>query len=456
MWRLSLVARFNLLMGATFLALLVLNVVTLTERVHSDFESEVRADLKLARELAVMETVRGGDPVARLRQVFDDPDYRRRVDVRTIWSAPPGREAEPPPSSAPDAPAGPRWFLAFAAPAPRTSRIPVTVNGMMKFGDIELTFYPDFEAGKAWSSVTRLLTLNTAAICLLFAGVLAVMHRWLHPFKEIGASLSDLERGARNIHLAAAGATEFQDIGRKVNTLAATLSIVEEEKRSLLMRLVKAQDVERANVARDLHDEVAPCLFAIRASALALTQNGAVDQKLQGVVQQIGAAANALQDIVRRMLDELRPPGLAEHGLEPALRGLIASLQAARPELEISFDARHELAGLGKAVEVTAYRVVQEALTNVYRHARARRASVSLGMVETPHAENAGGALALHIVVADDGVGVTDTQKKGRGLVGMAERVEALNGLLNMRARPDGGAVVDVVLPLFEPAQSAG
>ncbi|QGM96710.1 histidine kinase [Methylocystis parvus] len=447
---LSLATKFNLLIAAAFSTIFVFNIVTIANRVHAGFDAELKSNFKLAKELAIMETVAGRDPVVRLRQVFENPDYRQRVDIRVIWSGPPGREAMEAAPAAEETLASPYWFSALVSPEPRTLRIPVTVNGMMKFGQIELVFYPDLEAEKAWSNLTRLAFGNLVALGLICAVVLALMNRWLQPFKAIGDGLLRLERGFRSVRLAPEGATEFVDTAVRLNALAQTLDRVEGENRTLLERLVKMQDDERATIARDLHDEVAPCLFAIRTGVLALSASEAATGQSGGRVPQIcgeiSSAGNALQDVVHRMLDELRPPGLYELGLEPALRGLIANRRAMRPDIAVTLEAPHDLRGMGEAVELTAYRVVQEALTNIFRHSSARNAKVALRFEHPASLEEE--SLILRITVSDDGVGIGAHQRRGRGLVGMSERVRALNGALEISAAPSGGAIVDVTLPL--------
>lgn len=454
---LSLAAKFNLLIAATFSTIFVFNVVTLANRVHEGFQAEMEGNLKLARELAEMEIVNGRDPVARLRQVFENPEYRQRVELKIYWSGSPSRQAIEM-QAADKTLASPRWFSTLVSPAPRTLHIPVTVNGMMKFGVVELTFYPDLEAAKAWSTLTRLSMNNLLALGLVFAIVILFMNRWLHPFKALGASLLRLERGATNVRLKKEGSAEFVEIASRLNSLAVTLDRVECENRALLERLVKAQDEERSNIARDLHDEVAPCLFSIRTGVLALARAPVAEEpgarRVRDICDQIGAAGNALQDIVGRMLDELRPPGLHELGLEPALRGLLASRQAMRPDIAISFEIADDLHAIDEAVALTAYRVVQEALTNIYRHSSARMANVALRIEhDGSPGDDSDMKPGLRVTVSDDGVGIGADRKKGRGLVGMFERVQALNGRLDIRARADGGAMVDVTLPVIGKAR---
>ena len=90
---LSLAIKLNILIAATFATIFAFNIATLANRVHAGFQMEMKSNLKLAQELAKMEIVNGRDPMTLLRQVFGDPEYRRRVDLRVIWS---GSASRPP------------------------------------------------------------------------------------------------------------------------------------------------------------------------------------------------------------------------------------------------------------------------------------------------------------------------------------------------------------------------
>jgi two-component system sensor histidine kinase UhpB len=248
----------------------------------------------------------------------------------------------------------------------------------------------------------------------------------------------------------------------KLNSLATTLDRVRDENHALLERLIKIQDDERVQIARDLHDEVGPCLFSIRAGVSTLasvTSPAALDiERMQNASREIGAAGEALQDVIRRMLDQLRPPGLAELGLEAALRGLIAHWQGVRSDVSIALETPHDLLSIDETVRLTAYRIVQESLTNIFRHASARLAQVKIEFEEAYSRDDAGvtdeAALVLHISIADDGVGIGERQGMGRSLLGMTERVKALNGRIEVKDRLGGGTRIDAFLPLPEEEDS--
>jgi two-component system sensor histidine kinase UhpB len=233
---------------------------------------------------------------------------------------------------------------------------------------------------------------------------------------------------------------------------------VREENLALIERLIKVQDDERRQIARDLHDEAGPCLFSIRAGASTLlrdtSQPGFDLDRIRNTCREVNAAGQALQDLILRMLDQLRPPGLSELGLEAAVRGLIANWQEARPDVALVLETPHHLDSVSGAVGLTAYRVIQESLTNIYRHASASKARVRLEFENAPLEEGYGHSDAvssvLRITVEDNGIGISGHRGKGSGLAGMNERVQALKGCISVTGRPGGGTCVNVVLPLLD------
>ena len=141
---------------------------------------------------------------------------------------------------------------------------------------------------------------------------------------------------------------------------------------------------------------------------------------------------------VRRVVYNLRPPTLDELGLLGALREYVARLGSGDSKtLNISVDAPETLPALPAAVEVAAYRIVQEAVTNVVRHASAHFCSVHIGVED-----------GLRIVVSDDGIGRDEADRAGVGLTSMHERAEELGGTLATRKNEPRGTLVVACLPL--------
>jgi two-component system, NarL family, sensor kinase len=255
------------------------------------------------------------------------------------------------------------------------------------------------------------------------------------PLVYQGAAVGRLTLGRRAPGDAFTRAEEklFGDIARQVGVTAYAVRLTE-DLQSSRGRLVLAREEERRRVRRDLHDGLGPTLAGIAlqldaARALLQRDPQAVEERLATLVAETQAA---IAD-VRRLVYDLRPPALDELGLVPALRQ-----QAARfPGLEIVVQAPDELGDLPAAVEVAAYRIATEAVTNVARHAAAGRCTVRLAL---------NGALELE--VADDGCGMNPGWRPGVGVTSIRERAAELGGSCVLVPSPSGGTVVRARLPV--------
>jgi signal transduction histidine kinase len=201
-----------------------------------------------------------------------------------------------------------------------------------------------------------------------------------------------------------------------------------------LKRVVEAQEAERARIARELHDEAGQVLTGLALHLRALEDHVADAEgrtRLAELRRSLNDAAAGLRDLAT----ELRPPGLRAGGLAAALDAQVARLREVDIEVEIVLGALPP--DVPEEVEVTIFRVVQEALTNVARHSGARHASV----VATAHGRR------LRVVVEDDGRGFDPSAPTGRlGLAGVRERVELLGGELRIESSVDAGTAVVVDL----------
>lgn len=209
-------------------------------------------------------------------------------------------------------------------------------------------------------------------------------------------------------------------------------------------RLVLAREEERRRLRRDLHDSIGPTLAALNLKAgalraLILSDPDAAARQMTELREQIRLV---ITDI-RRVVYNLRPPALDELGMLAAIREQAA--QFSSPELTVSVNAPETLPPLPAAVEVAAYRIVLEALTNVARHAQARRCTIRLQLVD-----------GLSIEVLDDGLGLPGLPSEGVGLASMRERAAELGGDCALMRPPGGGTLVRARLPLNLPGVDAG
>jgi len=205
-----------------------------------------------------------------------------------------------------------------------------------------------------------------------------------------------------------------------------------------LRRVVEAQELERRRLARELHDETGQALTSILLGLKALEERTDDPDSRAATGELRELVVSTLQD-VRRLAVELRPSALDDFGLVAALERLAASF-AEQTGIAVDFQTALADERLPEEVETALYRIVQESLTNVVKHARARRVSILLARKNG----------AVKAVVEDDGRGFDPGQEPddGFGLVGMRERLALLGGRLEVESGRDGGTTIAAEVPV--------
>ena len=211
-----------------------------------------------------------------------------------------------------------------------------------------------------------------------------------------------------------------------------------QHKSDLLQRLYTAKEDERLALARELHDEMGQTSTAIRTEVAVLQRIGRLHPEADESVKRIAESAQHLSQMTRQMLHRLRPPALDSMGLEQALMSLCDNWQNSTQNLcEFKTSALPE--GLNDYACVTVYRIVQEALTNVTRHANAKHVRVQLTL----------NTQGLNLNIEDDGQGMADTQAvhQGFGLLGMQERVASVAGRMSISSKLGQGVRLAIQIP---------
>ena len=209
--------------------------------------------------------------------------------------------------------------------------------------------------------------------------------------------------------------------------------------RELARQLIAVQERERVALARELHDELAQDCTAIRIEAVYLRRAQDADAVF-AAAERAADAASRLLDGLRGVLRKLRPAELDELGLAPALLSLVTSHERRSGAL-CDLVVEGSVDDLGPTVDITVYRVTQEALSNVARHAQARHVSVTLTR----------SAKMLSLRIRDDGRGFDPAARtRGVGLLGMAERAAALGARVVTSTAPGAGTALCMTVPLRE------
>ncbi len=235
----------------------------------------------------------------------------------------------------------------------------------------------------------------------------------------------------------------LDDLARQAGVAAQAVRLTADLQRSnqslqgVRERLVTAREEERRRLRRDLHDGLGPQLAALTLKLETARNRLGSDPLAETLLAELTQRTQAAVADIRRLVYALRPPALDELGLVSALAEQAA--QYSQNGLSVSVEAPEQLPPLPAAVEVAAYRIVQEALTNVVRHARANACVLRIALDET--------AGVLCPDVWDDGHGLPSTLRQGVGLQSMRERAEELGGMCTVENMPAGGVRVRALLP---------
>src|SRR6478609_10364265 len=388
MWqKLSLHARINLLLALVLSLGLSINIARLVLEAAPRVQAEDQSVIRLARQF--VETIVAGlneapDPDARLNQIVHDLSRLRHVSITRQDDAA-GKVADRAGENG-DPRSPPAWFVALVHPEKTSVSVPISIHG--KPGSLVITSHPDDEMAEIWDGIVTQLEVGSAIAIALFLITMLVVDRALAPLQSLSKAMTDIEAGRYDARVEPGGAPELAAICTKLNHLAATLGDAVEDKRQLAERAVSLQDMERKEIARELHDEFGPYLFALRAHASSLVRLADIREPNAGTLRKHGSAileqVNALQQFNRRILERLRPVGLAELGLHEALGALLRLWGESHPDVEIATTISPALGETGETADLTIYRIVQEALTNVFRHADATSVDVTIEPANPP------------------------------------------------------------------------
>jgi two-component system, NarL family, sensor histidine kinase UhpB len=335
----------------------------------------------------------------------------------------------------------PDWFIRLLDIPELGTAYPIKIAND-HVGDI--IFTPDLSADIFEKWIGFLVIVSSGSALMLLAGLSAyfTVGAALRPLEQLGAGLTRMRRGNYNARIPLAGPPEIRRSCQEANELASTLTRLSQDNRSLLRKIVSLQDDERHELARELHDELGPLLFAIRANATALAETVSDSDAQSGSsAQGILDAAEALQQVNRRILEGLSPLYVQDLGLEQSIQTLLRNARSQAPSIKLTSNVDHRLNDIDGLLSQTAYRVIQEGVTNVLRHAQATAVDLDATI----------GEQEVMIEISDDGVGFPPESAFGRGLTGMHERVRALNGTFEL-VREQGRTFVRCRLPLEQTA----
>lgn len=340
------------------------------------------------------------------------------------------------------------WDSIFRTATPDPTVIPVLVNGNL-IDKIRIDPKPSDEISEVGAAIRRIAQYSLALAAGLIALTSFVVARELRPIHELATAIRAMEHGDFSVRLATKAAPEIATIRDRLNALAQALQSSTEENKRLSARMLHVQDEERREIARDLHDELGPNIFSLRAASASLRKE--LDRPAPDAVRAAAQArtiiehVEAIQKTNRRVLNRLSPMGLNELGLAGGLNAIANLWQRERPDIATAVSVSDDVEDLDESTKLTIFRCIQEGLTNAHRHAAATRICAS---VQLSTANCATGSQKALVSIEDNGIGIPANQPLGFGLTSMKERIRAAGGEFAIESRAGQGAVLRVTLSI--------
>jgi two-component system sensor histidine kinase UhpB len=341
----------------------------------------------------------------------------------------------------------PQWYAALITP-PESVRVIELSNAR-----ITMRTNPTRAILDGWDNLADILFAQSVLFIIADLVIFWLVGVWLAPLEKIERGLREIEQGDHHVRLPALPGKEAGQMGRAFNRMAQAVeeniqvrqATAEAQARLATQReftqlLYARIEQERAALARELHDELGQSLTGIRSISKSLLQHADVaGSPLQRSAQMLFDTAGMMSDAMHRMIPRLRPIQLEGMGLVDAVRDLLTATQLKNPELKTELEVQGDIPALNEECELHAYRIIQEAITNVVRHAKASRTHVCIAMKND----------SLILSIADDGQGAQSLQREGHyGVRGMQERAASIHGNIVFQAAAMGGCEVLVTLPL--------
>lgn len=443
----SLRARVVALIGLVLLIAMLMGGLVAGYQVRQALTAELIAGLGGASqtvETAFEDLPHSDHPARDLRQLVATFNGNRHVRA-TLLDAD-GRRAWTSRFNASGAPA-PRWFQRLLGAPPRPAMVPIpgTPAG---FRAVVLTPTPELDVRTAWREfVGMVLALSGCAAAGLIL-VYLVIGAAFRPLRLMAVQFGRISGGDYAGRVDENGPSELMRLQQGFNHMASELAATTERNRLLTDQLQTLQDEERADIARDLHDEIGPHLFAVNMDAEMIIQLGEAGRyaAIPEQVRAIQSGVGHMQRQVRELLGRLRPTRVTEFGLNAAIEDLVRFWTTRRPEITFHLVLLEDETCLPEPTADAIYRIVQEAANNAVRHGDPKSIRIAIELA---------GRDALLVSVVDDGAQTSVRPNEGGlGLVGMAERVSAAGGSLTYGPNEVGAGWTTAARLRLTPARS--
>lgn len=414
--------RLNLLVSLVFVVAFMLTLFGLIRQGEKDIEREIGASIHFAEQM--IEAVQY-DP-SRLQPLLNGNTRHVRFYLDEIHEDDPAEEEVP------------RWFSDLLEPEgaflERPWRYPLS-NGQQLY----VVAMPDDEIDEVWESALMLAVLFVGGALLSNLMIFWGVRQGLKPIEQL---LTTLEQGPVKgdrfqPRLQHYSSPEAEQLAKHFQRMADALEQEQHGNRQLTRQLMELQESERTRLAHTLHDDLGQYLTGIRAQAYMIKQAASRQDMVEQTAERIVGHCDEMQQSFRHLIRDLHPVILHQLGLRDALCNL-AEQWRDTSQLALDVELDEQLPALDTERAGHLYRLIQEALHNVTRHARATKANLRLCKV----------AEELRLEVRDNGCGLLPESVPGVGMRSMHERARYLGGVLQLESVSGRGTTIQLNMPL--------
>lgn len=332
----------------------------------------------------------------------------------------------------------PQWFIQLVeSEHPKSERTLITANGQQL--TLIILANPLDEMTEAWQESVAFFNSVLLMMLFTFLTVNLVFNKALKSIVTIVNALKTLETEDYQYKLPDFSIQEYDLIAKAINHLTDKLNASQQENRALTQYSLAIQEDERQNLSQELHDELGQSLTAIKVMAVTCARPKADINKTTDLIIEV---CDHLITVVRSMMRQLHPLMLTELGLKATMEDLVYHWSLRNPALKLILNCTDEVDLLDQKIAIQLFRVVQECLTNIVRHAHATQAHITLSINFVTN--------TVQLQIADDGRGCdTSNINHGFGLLSMKERIKSLSGELTFESTPQSGLRILASIPLL-------
>ncbi len=309
-------------------------------------------------------------------------------------------------------------------------------------GDI-ISIYadPGDEIAEIWADTRARLIANLLFLLVLFSVLAYFTRRWMGQLESVAEVLDNVEQGDFSRRLRTFDLPELRRVSDRINRLTSWLGSSKSENERLTRKSITVQEQERRYLAQELHDSLGQAVSAIKAIAISIEERSRqTDPTSAASARNIEEIANTAYASVRKLMTSLRPQVLDELGLVAGLNQMVDDWNLHHEDTFCRLRIDGEFATLHEDQQINLYRIIQEALTNISKYARAENVSVTLS-----------GNEIITLIIIDDGVGFVMSEiTQNMGLTGIRDRVTLLRGAMEIASKPGKGVSIQIEFPRLD------